>query len=340
MPEIVLVTGGTGFVAQWCIIELLRCGYHVRTTLRDLKRSEEVCGAIEPFVENSSKLSFVVADLLDDRGWNEAMEGCTYVMHVASPLSGGNPADRNSYVKPARDGTLRVLRAAVNAGVKRVVMTSAAATARPPLTSKRISDETVWADPDDPQFDAYRVSKILAERAAWEFMNEHRRTTEFTTVLPGAVFGPVLAPHNLGSVKIIQDLLNGFPRVIPKLGFWIVDVRDLADIHVRAMISKDAAGERFIAAGNFMWMDEIAGVLRSGLGIKGKKVPTRQLPEFLVKILLPFLPNLKPLAPLIGHKFLLTTQKVRKVLGFNPRPHRDTIIDCANSLNGSSASAS
>lgn len=332
MLETVLVTGGTGFVAQWCIVELLKRGYRVRTTLRDLKRSEEVKTAIEPLVENSDDLSFVAANLLNDNGWSDAMKECTYVLHVASPLSGGDPADRDSFVKPARDGTLRVLRFAVEAGVKRVVMTSAAATARPPLASERVSDETVWADPDDPQFDVYRVSKILAERAAWAFMKEHGGATEFTTVLPGAVFGPVLAPYNLGSVKIIQDLLNGSPKAMPKLGFWIVDVRDLADMHILAMVSPDAAGERFISAGEFMWMDEIADVLRTGLGIKGKNVPTRRLPGFLVKILLPFLPTLRPLAPLIGRKFLVSTQKARNVLGFDPRSKQDTIIDCANSL--------
>jgi len=165
-------------------------------------------------------------------------------------------------IVPARDGTLRVLRAAVKAGVKRVVMTSAAATARPPLSSGRISDETVWSDPSDLQFDAYRVSKILAERAAWDFMSRNAGSTQFTAILPGAVFGPILSPQNLGSVQIIQGLLNGRPAAVPRLGFWIVDVRDLADLHIRAMSSPAAAGQRFIAAGEFMWMADIAAALR------------------------------------------------------------------------------
>ncbi len=164
------------------------------------------------------------------------------MLHVASPLGGGAAGDRNALVGPARDGTLRVLRAAVKAGVKRVVMTSAAATARPPLSTDRASDETVWADPDDPQFDAYRVSKILAERAAWDFMGREGKTTQLTTILPGAVFGPILSAENLGSVQIIDGMLKGKPPAMPRLGFWVVDVRDLADLHIRAMTAVGGGG--------------------------------------------------------------------------------------------------
>src|SRR5262249_55550426 len=151
-------------------------------------------------------LRIVAADLTHDEGWNAAVEGCDFVLHVASPLGGGPSLSRDEMVIPAREGTLRVLRSAVKAGVKRVVMTSAAAAARPALGSDRISDETIWADPDDPQFDHYRVSKILAERAAWDFMAASGGSTEFAAILPGAVFGPVLTAENLGSVAIIQRL--------------------------------------------------------------------------------------------------------------------------------------
>src|SRR5262249_54505200 len=159
---------------------------------------------------------------------------------------------------------------------------SAAAAARPPLASNQISDETIWANPDDPQFDAYRISKILAERAAWDFMTEAGTgkpgATEFTTVLPGAVFGPVLGADNLGSVQITQRWRQGCPRLLPKLGFWVVDVRDLAEAHISAMTVPKAAGERFIVAGDFMWMTEIAAVLRTHLGRRAGRVPLRQLP--------------------------------------------------------------
>lgn len=258
------------------------------------------------------------------------MTGCDYVLHVASPLGGGEPSDRNALIAPARDGTLRVLRAATKAGVKRVVMTSAAATARRPLSFNQVSDETVWADPDDPQFDAYRVSKILAERAAWDFMSTAK--TEFTTILPGAVFGPILTPENSGSADIIRRMLQGKPPAIPRLGFWVVDVRDLAELHVRAMISPKAAGQRFIAAGDFMWMEEIAKTLRSGLGTRAAKTPTRRLPDFVVRLWLPFMPKLRTLAPLLGRKFELTSGQARQVLGFAPRPAATTVMDWAESL--------
>jgi len=329
--ETVLVTGGTGFVASWCIVELLQQGYQVRTTVRSLERGEAVRQAVSAEAD-TSRLSFAAVDLMRDAGWAEAMAGVDKVLHVASPLGHGAPTDRMALVAPARDGTLRVLKAAVAAGVKRVVMTSAAATARPRLESGVTSDETMWADPDDPQFDAYRVSKILAEKAAWAFMEAEGGATEFATVMPGAVFGPVLAAENLGSVQIIADLLEGRPPLLPQLGFWVVDVRDLAKAHVLAMTSPAAAGERFIAAGEFMWMEEVAASLRAQLGSRGDKLPRRRLPSWAVRLLVPFMPNLRTLAPLVGRKFMLDPGKARRVLGWQPRPAAETLQDCAESL--------
>lgn len=332
MAETVLVTGGSGFIASWCIVQLLERGYTVRTTVRDPGKEQRVRAAVAGAKAAAASLRFAIADLNSDEGWDAAVAGCQYVLHVASPLGGGTPGDRNSLVAPARDGTLRVLRAAAKAGVKRVVMTSAAATARPPLTTDQTSDESIWADPDDPQFDAYRVSKILAERAAWDFMNREGGTTQLTTVLPGAVFGPILAAENLGSVQIIQGMLKGKPAALPRLGFWIVDVRDLADLHIRAMTAATAAGQRFIAAGEYMWMEDIARTLRTELGEAAAKAPTRRLPDFVVRMLLPFAPNLRSLAPLLGRRFPLTSAKARQTLGFAPRPAAMTIVDCARSL--------
>lgn len=330
MAQTVLVTGGTGFIAGWCIVQLLDRGYEVRTTVRDAAKQQRVRAAVG--AGSSGQLDVVVADLNDDRGWDAAVAGCDYVLHVASPLGGGAVKDRDALIAPARDGTLRVLRAAAKAGVKRVVMTSAAAAARPPLTSDRASDETVWSDPQDPQFDAYRVSKILAERAAWDFVSSEGKSTLLTTILPGAVFGPIRDAENLGSVQIIQGMLRGRPGALPRLGFWIVDVRDLADLHIRAMTADAAAGQRFIAAGEFMWMEDMAKTLRAQLGEKGAKVSTRRLPDFVVRLLLPFMANLRSLAPLLGRRFPLNTDKSRKVLAFAPRPAATTLVDCARSL--------
>ena len=333
MVETVLVTGGGGFVAGWCVVELLKRGYAVRATLRDLDKAPAVLGAIEAAGVPSARLSFVGADLTRDAGWDSAMEGCAYVLHVASPLGSGEASgDRDAFVAPARDGTLRVLRAAVRAGVRRVVMTSAAATARPPRASGRTSDETIWADPDDPQFDAYRRSKILAERAAWDFMRDHGGQTAFATVLPGAVFGPVLTRDRPGSVTIIQGLLNGRPRGVPRLGLNIVDVRDLADLHVRAMIAPEAAGQRFLAAGEFLWLKDIALVLRARLGRRAARVPTRELPDVVVRLLALVMPQMRMLVPMLGIRSDPTLAKARRLLGFAPRPAAETVVDCAESL--------
>ncbi len=335
MAETVLVTGGTGFVAGWCIVELLRRGHAVRTTVRSLSKEPAVRAAIASAAASSDRLAFFAADLTQDEGWDAALAGCDHVLHVASPLGGGDaPRDRDALVAPAREGTLRVLRAATRAGVRRVVMTSAAAAARTPLGSDRISDETVWADPGDPRFDAYRRSKVLAERAAWDFMAGNAGATTLTTLLPGAVFGPVLTREKLGSVQIIQRLLDGRPPGIPRLGFSVVDVRDLAELHVRAMTSPEAAGQRFLAAGDFMWLNEIASTLRARLGDRAAKVPTRGLPDSVVRLLSLFIPPLRMLTPELGRRNPLTSEKARRVLGFSPRPATTTIADCAESLTG------
>ena len=253
------------------------------------------------------------------------------MLHVASPLGGGTPGDPDSLIAPARDGTLRVLRAATKARVKRVVMTSAAAAARTPMSSNAVSDETVWADADDPRFDAYRRSKIIAELAAWDFM-ANNASTEFTTILPGAVFGPALMRGDGGSVRVIGGLLQGRPPGLPRLGFWIVDVRDLADLHIRAMTSPAAAGERFIAANEFMWMEDVASALRKGLGDRARKVPTRRLPDALVRFMARFVPALRGLTAELGRRNELTSAKARRVLGFAPRPAVTTVVECAEDL--------
>lgn len=330
MVETVLVTGGTGFIGGWCIRELLQGGYTVRTTVRSLSDEAALRTAVGAEGEAGARLTLFVADLTRDAGWSAAMTGCDYVLHVASPLGGGTGG--KDLVAPARDGTLRVLRAAVAAGVKRVVMTSAAATARAPRGSGIVSDETVWADPADPQFDGYRRSKILAERAAWDFMSATDGRTTLTTILPTAVFGPLLSKKNLGSVAIIQGILKGRPPRLPRLGFWIVDVRDLADLHIRAMTAPDAMGQRFIAAGDYLWMEDIARALRDGLGAAAARVPTKRMPDLLFRLASVFTPQLRFFTPDIGRKHTLDAGKARRMLGFAPRPATATVVECAESL--------
>jgi nucleoside-diphosphate-sugar epimerase len=334
MTETVLVTGGGGFIAGWCVVDLLQRGYAVRATLRNLSKEAAVRAAIATATASTKLLSFVAVDLTRDEGWDAAMSGCDYVLHVASPLGSDGAAKAQAMIAAARDGTLRVLRAATNAGVKRVVMTSAATTATPPLSSaqRSLSDETVWFDANERNVDAYRQSKRLAERAAWDFMTKHGGSTTLTTILPGAVFGPVLTTENLGSVQIIGRLLQGRVPANPRLGFEIVDVRDLAALHISAMTSAAAAGQRFIAVGEFLWMIDISHTLRAQLGSAASKVPTRKLPDFVLRLMSVADPALRAMTPRLGREHRHVSTKAQNVLGWHPRPAAATLVDCARSL--------
>lgn len=328
----VLVTGGTGYVGGWCIVELLRRGYIVRTSVRNLAKESAVRASVASVVDADERLSFFVADLTKDNGWDAAVAGCDYVLHVASPLGGGDPNDKESLVAPARDGALRVLRAGAKAGVKRVVMTSAATVATPPMKSAEgISDETVWFDPNE-DVDAYRHSKRLAERAAFDFMKGYRGEMTLTTVLPGAIFGPILSTDSMGSTEVICRLLQGRVPANPRFGLQIVDVRDLADLHVRAMMSPQAAGERFLGVGEFMWMADISRTLREQLGDAASEVPTRTMPDFLFRLAAMFDPSLRMMTPRLGKTHRHTAAKAQRLLGWQSRSVTTTLVDCAASL--------
>ncbi|MET7396650.1 NAD-dependent epimerase/dehydratase family protein [Dactylosporangium sp. NPDC005572] len=333
MSETVLVTGGTGYVAGWCVVELLRQGYTVRTTVRDAAKLDRVRAAVAAEVDPGERLTGHVADLTADGGWDAAVAGCDYVLHVASPLGLDGTEDAEALLRPARDGTLRVLRAATAAGVRRVVLTSAANAASPSsYREDGVTDETLWTDPDDPALTPYRRAKTVAERAAWDFMAAHPGPTTLTTILPGAVFGPVLTPGNLGSVQIVARMLGGKMPGTPRIGLEIVDVRDLADLHVRAMTAPAAAGERFLGTGEFTWMREMAAALRAGLGPAGARVPRRQLPDLAVRLAARFDPQLRAITVSLGRRHRHSTAKAERLLGWHPRPAAETVVDCARSL--------
>jgi len=328
----VLVTGGSGYIGGWCVVELLKQGYVVRTTVRDLKREGGVRAAIGKAVDPGNRLSFHAAELTADAGWDAAVEGCDYVLHVASPLGVAEPKDPDVLIKPAREGARRAVGAAIRAGVKRVVLTSSVAATSPGAAGDSVADETVWTDPNARGISAYAQSKTLAERAAWELINASDGKTTLATVNPALVLGPVLSQDFSGSVQVVERLMNGRVPGLPRLGFNIVDVRDVAELHILAMIAPEAAGQRFIAAGEFAWMADIAALLRERLGEQAARVPTRKIPDFVLRLAGIFDKELASVTPGLGRKHDYTTAKAQSLLAWRPRPLEETVLDCARSL--------
>jgi nucleoside-diphosphate-sugar epimerase len=330
----VLVTGGSGFIGSHCILALLAAGYEVRTTVRNLNREDEVramlrTGGAEP----GNRLTFVTADLEKDAGWNVAVAGCEFVHHVASPFPAGPPKHENDLIIPAREGALRVLRASRDAGVKRVVLTSSfAAIGYGSTPLDRPFDERDWSDPD-ADIGAYPKSKTLAERAAWEFIERDGGGMEMAVVNPVVVFGPVLARDYSTSIMIVRRMLDGAIPGMPKIWFGAVDVRDVADMHLKAMTLPQAAGERFLAvAGDFLLFREIATILKQNLGAAAAKVPTRGIPNWGVRLFALFDPTVRLILPELGKKKTGSNRKAREVLGWNPRSREEAILATAESL--------
>ena len=331
MAETVLVSGGTGFVGGWAIVALLRAGYRVRTTVRSLAKADQVRRAVTTEIDPGDALEIVEADLGADAGWDAAAAGCSYVLHIASPMGAEDGGDA-AMIAAARDGTLRVLEASVAAGVKRVVATSSTAACTPEKLPARAVDERDWTDPDQKDLSAYRRSKAIAERAAWDYMAG--KPTELVTLLPGAIFGPVLTREHLSSVTLIERLLAGNPPALPRLGFNITDVRDLADLHVRAMTEPAAAGERFIVLGDALWYADVAATLKNRLGSAASKVSTASMPDLAFKALAAVSPQMKALLPLLGRTQKFSHEKASRTFGYAPRDPRDTIADTGASLVG------
>ncbi|HET7054338.1 MAG TPA: NAD-dependent epimerase/dehydratase family protein [Solirubrobacterales bacterium] len=329
----VLVSGGSGFLGGWCVVELLRQGYAVRTTVRDLAREPAVRAAIGAQVDPGKRLTVLAADLMSDEGWGDAVKGCDYVLHVASPFPPVQPKDPDELIVPAREGTLRVLRAALDAGVERVVVTSSVAAVRgsDDSASGRTLDERDWSDPDDPKLTPYARSKTIAEQAAWDLVRERGVTGKLATVNPGAIVGPVMSDGRSYSLQAIERLLGGMPGT-PRIGFNFVDVRDVADLEIRAMTAPEAGGERFIAVDSFMWMSEVATVLRDRLGEDAAKVPTRSVPNLLVRAMALFDPSARSVIGQLGKKTEVSSEKAKAKLGWSPRPLDDSIAECARSL--------
>ena len=333
--DLVLVTGGSGFLAGHCILSLLAAGYDVRTTLRASGREAPLREALRAAgMDAGGRLQVVIADLMQDEGWAEAAAGCTSDLHVASPVAAAEPKDEDELIRPAREGTLRVLRAAHRAGVRRVVLTSSFAAIGYGRAVKRPYDERDWSNAAASGLAAYPKSKTLAERAAWDFVDGEGQGLELAVVNPVGIFGPLLGPDLSPSILLVKTMLDGRLWAVPRLMFGVVDVRDVADLHLRAMTDAAAAGERFLAtAGEFMTMQAIAQALKDGLGENAQRVSTRVLPDWLVRFAARFSATARQAATAeLGRSKNATSAKAQAMLGWQPRPPNEALVATGESL--------
>ena len=337
---LILVTGGSGFLSLHCIAQALAAGYKVRTTIRSENKKQNVLRGVknaQPPI-NSLNLSFVRADLLKDDGWAEAVKDVSLVLHVASPFPGVQPKDENEVIRPAVDGTLRILKAAKASGtVKRVVVTSSAVAISygTVYTKGKIFTENDWSDPNgrESYITPYAKSKTLAEKAAWDFIEREGGKMELTVVNPVGIFGPpLLFPNESTTCGIIQQMLQGKLPAVPSIKFGVVDVRDVASLHLLAVTKPDATGQRYLCvAGKVVSLAEISGFLKAGMGAKASNAPTRVLPDVLVRMLSYIMPQLKSVIPELGTQKEFSNEKAR-ALGWNPRSNEEAIVSCGLAL--------
>jgi dihydroflavonol-4-reductase len=330
----VLVTGGSGYIAGVLIRQLLAAGWQVNTTVRDLAREPALRRLLGADAGDArEQLCCFAADLRADAGWPEAAAGCSHLAHVASPLPAGVPRDANELIMPARDGALRALRAARDAGVHRAVMTSSvAAIAYGHGPGEHRFTEADWTNLAAPGIPPYVQSKTIAERAARDWVAREGGGLAFCSVNPSVVLGPVASADYSASVVIVQSLLQGRIPALPNIGFGIVDVRDVADLHVRALTAPAMADERFIACGGFTWLREIAAILRAGLGGHARRVPTLRMPDWAVRLLAKVSPTVRAAASELGTVRHQDSSHARERLGWVPRPPREAIVATAKDL--------
>lgn len=332
MSERVLVTGASGFVGGHVILQLLEKGYEVRGTVRNLGRADKVRATLARAAgsDPGSRLSFAAADLSSDDGWAAAVDGCAYVQHVASPFPSTVPKHEDELIIPARDGAVRVVRAAGKAGVKRVVITSSiAAVAYGAKKPKgHVYTEADWTDPTHPDADPYPRSKTIAEKAAFAAAKE--TGVEIASINPSGILGPVLDEDLSTSIELIKRPLTGKMPGAPRLSFGVVDVRDVADAHLRAMTAPGAANERFLATGGTLWMKQLLEVLARAY--PDRKIKTQEIPDIVMRVIAMFDPVLRGPVHNLGKYPLFSTKKAETVLGWKARPDEESILSTAESL--------
>lgn len=329
----ILVTGANGFIGLHTVLHFLKSGYHLCATVRTEAQKEKVRQTLAKHID-TNQLEFIFADLTNDKGWEQAVAGCDFVLHLASPFPTDAPKDENELIIPAREGTLRVLRAAQNAGVKRVVLVSSvAAITGGHERENRTFNESDWTDTSKTDY-IYSKSKTLAEQAAWDFISsaENKNGMELVSVNPSNVFGPVLDNRHHTSTEWFLTLMRREIPGLTRTQLHFVDVRDLVNMIEKAMITPNAAGKRFIANGASIQLQEFALILDRNLASRGYRVPTRVLPDWLVRFFAIFVPKTKPVVDALGWTYIISTERAQSVLGWQPRPYEGTIIEMAQSL--------
>lgn len=334
MNDQVLVTGINGFIAKQVAVRLLKSGYFVRGTVRHKEIEATVKESIARAGGDVSRLTCVVTDLAQSSGWNAAMDSCRFVQHIASPVPLENPAHRETLVPIARDGTLRVIAAANGAGVERIVLTSSLDTMV--YRNKRLKNFTVrecdWTDPELPVLSAYTVSKVRAERAAWDFVETLKKTNILTVINPGMVMGPAIDRNISASLVMLELILKRAYPALPSTAYPIVDVRDLSELHVHAMTNAEVAGRRLLAASDTLSMREIAEIMRAELGVHGKRIPRLNLPSFIVKLMARFDPTIRTLLADLDLHPIADSAYVTALTGIVFRPARESVVAAGKSL--------
>jgi dihydroflavonol-4-reductase len=329
----VLVTGASGFIGLHTVLHLLQCGYRVRATVRTEAREKKTRDTLSSQLPTGS-LEFAHADLSKDDGWLEAVHGCDSVIHTAAPYPIENPKDENELILPIRDGTLRVLRAAQAEGIQRVVLLSNVGSVFDGHQGEnRTFDESDWTDVGKC-LNTYHTAKTLSERAAWDFIqgSENHSKMEMVAINPSAVFGPVLDDHRHTSVEWIRTVMRAEVPGLPRILVPLVDVRDLVDILAKAMSVPGAAGKRFICNAAEVPYPELADILHKNFSQRGYRIPTRVLPDILIRFMALFNPKVKAVASNLNWNFSLSTDRARSVFGWQPRPYQQTIVEMAESL--------
>mgnify|MGYP001488882997 FL=1 len=327
--EKVLVTGATGYIGLHCVQQLLNQGYAVNGSVRSPERKEEVFEALQKHNTPTENLNLFTLNLTEDDGWDEGMEGCDYLLHVASPIALENH-NEDFFVKPAVAGVKRAFKYAKKHNVKKVVLTSSVAAIFDTLEEKTDYDETDWSDPENPSISHYAKSKTLAEKAAWDFVDNEDNPFELAVINPALVIGPSLSGDLGESNKAIAMVTTGKMPVAVPLQFGYVDVRDVAAAHLLAMQNSNSNGERFALAEKDLWYKDVAKVLRDN-GFD--KAPTFNVPVWLAKILANFSKELKVTLPYLGRvRSVKNTSKAKDILGWNPRPAEESIIDIAEQI--------